>query len=162
MKLRQPAAKKTGVAAKRVAAKRKRLSAEDKVNALDLLRTMSLPVVAARMGTGESTIYAWNKDEKKLRSAAASAKAGAKSTKGGEFRRCVGVYARCFLRACVCFCVRKKKGKLLLSKCRVPVHRCITSMGPKNRVLSAACQTHLVPWDVGGIFIFFMMCWTMR
>ena len=104
MKLRQPAAKKPGVAAKR-----KRVSAEDKVNALDLLGTMSLPAVAARMGTGESTIYAWNKDEKKLRSAAASAKAGAKSTKGGEFpkvRRCV----RALFFTCVLFCVRKKKG----------------------------------------------------
>ena len=64
------------------------------------------------------------------------------------------MYARCFLRVCF-FASGKKKGKLLLSKCRVPVHKCITSMGPKNRVLSAACQTHLVPWDVGGIFIFF-------
>ena len=55
------------------------------MNSLDLLGTMSLPAVAARMGTGESTIYARKKDEKKLRSAAASAKAGVKSTKGGEF-----------------------------------------------------------------------------
>ena len=104
VKLRQPVAKKPGSAAKG-----KRASAEDKVNALDLLGTMSLPAVAARMGTGESTIYAWNKDEKKLRSAAASAKAGAKSTKGGEFpkvRRCV----RALFFTCVLFCVRKKKG----------------------------------------------------
>ena len=64
MKLRQPVAKKPGGAAKR-----KRVPAEDKVNALDLLGTTSLPAVAARMGTGESTIYAWKKD-KKLRSAA--------------------------------------------------------------------------------------------
>ena len=48
------------------------------MNALDLLGTMSLPAVAARMGTGESTIYVWTKDEKKLRSTAASAKAGVK------------------------------------------------------------------------------------
>ena len=73
VKLRQPVAKKPGGAAKR-----KRVSAEDKVNALDLLGTMSLPAVAARMGTGERTIYACKKDEKKLRSAAASAKAGVK------------------------------------------------------------------------------------
>ena len=57
VKLRQPVAKKLGGAAKR-----KRVSAEDKVNALDILGTMSLPAVAARMGTGESTIYARKKD----------------------------------------------------------------------------------------------------
>ena len=103
VKLRQPVAKKPGSAAKG-----KRASAEDKVNALDLLGTMSLPAVAARMGTGESTIYAWTKDGKKLRSAAASAKAGAKSTKGGEFPK-VGRCVCALFFTCVCFLCEEKK-----------------------------------------------------
>jgi len=78
------------------------------VNALDLLGTMSLPAVAARMGTGESTIYAWTKDGKKLRSAAASAKAGAKSTKGGEFPK-VGRCVCALFFTCVCFLCEEKK-----------------------------------------------------
>ena len=105
VKLRQPAAKKPGGAAKR-----KRVSSEDKVIALDLLGTMSQPAVAAGMGTGGSTIYAWKKDEKKLRSTAASAKAGATSTKRGEFPK-VHRFVRALFFTCVFFCVcQEKKG----------------------------------------------------
>ena len=79
MKLGQHVAKKPGGAAKR-----KRVSVEDKVNALELLKTMTVASVAAKLGIGESTLYSWKTDEKKHKDAAASGKAGANSTKGGD------------------------------------------------------------------------------
>lgn len=56
-RLGQPVAKKPGGAPKR-----KRVSNEEKVNALDLLETRSVAAVAAKMGTGESTIYNWKSE----------------------------------------------------------------------------------------------------
>lgn len=80
LRLGQHGAKKKGGAAKR-----KRVSVEVKVNAIELLKTMSVAAVAAKLGIGESTVYSWKSGEKKLKDAAAVGKAGAKSTKGGEF-----------------------------------------------------------------------------
>lgn len=78
--LGQAVAKKPGGADKRT-----RVTLEAKMHALDLLETMSATAVAKKVGTGESTIYRWKKDEKRIRNEAASAKAGAKSTKTGDF-----------------------------------------------------------------------------
>ena len=152
VKLRQPVAKKNGGAAKR-----KRVSAEDKVNALDLLGTMRLAAVAARMGTGESTIYASKKDEKKLRGAAASAKAGAKSTKGGEFptvRRCVR--ALFFTCVCVCFiCVRKKRVNCCSQNVESPCTDASRRWGPKTGFCPRLARRIWYP-GTGDIFTFFL------
>ena len=59
------------------------MSVEDKVNALELLK-MTVASVAATLGIGKSTLYSWKTDEKKYKDAAASGKAGAKSTKGRD------------------------------------------------------------------------------
>ena len=53
------------------------------MNALELLK-MTVASVAATLGIGESTLYSWKTDEKKYKDAAASGKAGANSTKGGD------------------------------------------------------------------------------
>ena len=52
------------------------------MNALELLK-MTVASVAATLGIGESTLYSWKTDEK-YKDAAASGKAGANSTKGGD------------------------------------------------------------------------------
>ena len=79
LKLGQHVAKKPGGAAKR-----KRVSVEDKVNALELLKTMTVASVTVKLGIGESTLHSWKTHEKKNMDAAASGKTGAKSTKGGD------------------------------------------------------------------------------
>lgn len=74
------------------------------MNALELLKVMSVAAVSAKMGIGESTLYSWKGDEKKLKDAAAVGKAGAKSTKGGEFPKVRSV-TRFFCASCVRVCV---------------------------------------------------------
>lgn len=98
----QPVAKKPGGVAKR-----KQVSVEEKVDALGLLARMSLSVVAAKMGTGESTVYGWKKKENKIQDAGG----GAKSTKqGGRFhegalRVCTHIFPlRARTRECACVC----------------------------------------------------------
>ena len=68
LKLGQHVAKKPGGAAKR-----KRVSDEDKVNALLFLKTMTVASVAAKLGIGESTLYSW-KTVENYKDAAASGK----------------------------------------------------------------------------------------
>ena len=54
------------------------MSVEDNVNALELLKTMTVASVAAKLGIGESTLCCLKTDEKEYKDAAASVKAGAK------------------------------------------------------------------------------------
>lgn len=74
------------------------------MNAIEHLKTMSVAAVAAKLGIGESTVYSWKSDEKKLKDAAAVGKAGAKSTKGGEFPKVrSGQFIFYFCESRVCF-----------------------------------------------------------
>lgn len=71
----------------RGAENRKRPTLDQKVRALDLLKSMSGTVIAKDMGIGVSTLYGWKAKEADIRKQAAVSMPGAKSTKGAEFAK---------------------------------------------------------------------------
>lgn len=109
VKLSQHVAKKPGGATKR-----KRVSIEEKLAAVELLKKMTVAAAARKLAVGESTIYGWRADVKKLKDAVAGGMAGAKSTKGGDFPKvCSASVQFFFSRAseCVCVCVWRNEKK---------------------------------------------------
>ena len=66
---------------------RKRPTFGQQVEALDLLKSMSGTAIAAKLGIGVSTLYAWKAKEADISKKEAASTPGAKSTKGAEFAK---------------------------------------------------------------------------